>query len=201
MVRLRERRRSFRGHGPRFRVRFASLREHTAGLRGRQVSRGGLGVQRHGARVQRLLSRHDGDVRVTGHACPRTSSGRIRMSAWIPRMSDGLSAPAVTRARRPVTVRVPPSRRHGGGTVPGGPGRSPADRGRTGVGTGLGNGTQWGRRGDRGRTAAGTRAGTGLGTGNGTQWGPSWGRSGDRPHPVPRARAGPRSVSVNAVNW
>ncbi len=123
-----------------------------------RLHRDKIGVQRRGACVQRLLSRHDGDVRVDGDALSADSPrGRIWMFARIPRMSDGLSAPAVTRARRRGGPRTDRN----------------ADRDgprRTGVGTGWGRtATRSGT--DRGRTGLGT--GDGLGDGVGTEWGPS----------------------------
>ena len=120
------------------------------------------------------------------------------MSARIPRMSNGLSAPAVTRARRDGGPRTDRNadrdgpRRTGVGTGWGRTAtRSGTDRGRTGLGTGDGGP----------RRPPADRDGPEWGTGLGNRWGPSP----LGPQRLSAFTLGERerreSVSVNAVNW
>jgi hypothetical protein len=197
VVRLRERHCSFRGHDPRFRVRLASLREHAAGLRGRQVSRAGLGLAGRSRRstTQVLVSpKSRGEVSAFNDTEPSFNGTRSAFSdkgsvfngccrdTTATSVSPATPCPRTSGGRIRMSVRVPrmsdrlpalAATRHGG------PGTDRnVDRGRTPA--------------DRG---PGTRDRVGTVRGGGPEWGPRWGRSWDRPHPVPR------SVSVNAVNW
>ncbi|SHH29148.1 hypothetical protein SAMN05444521_0017 [Streptomyces sp. 3214.6] len=131
--RLRQRTRSLREHSAGLRgqpVSRGRSRSRSRSRGHRFWSRLGLArrSQRHRSRVQRLLSRHDDVVRVAGDALSADIRGtdpgvrpdvrrvirRVRRVVRPPlRTAAAPCTLAVTRARRPVTVRVTPSRRTG----------------------------------------------------------------------------------------